>query len=297
AAGLHPTADQIEMFAYQLPDATLSNLIDIFVSLSQVDGLYFVCNIDDFKFLADMIQHIPLNLRVRYVFCTAPINRKHPFVCTSFLKFARQFSRNEPLTFNWLCRHINWPLTPPKNIKDLVHLEAVHDVLDLYLWLSYRFMDMFPDVNHVRDIQTELDSIIQIGVKNITRLIRASDSISTAATTGFDDVPVRGRIRTNGRINMEGTNTKDQVFSGSRRIRGSKALGYKAVVCKAGTSQRAGDSLSTRLVQQGHLTAELLQQLQEEWSASQVHGPQAQRDSVAQDRDKSTSKGLRKKKK
>lgn len=59
---------------------------DIFVSLSQVDGLYFVCNIDDFKFLADMIQHIPLNLRSRYVFCTAPINKKQPFVCTSFLK-------------------------------------------------------------------------------------------------------------------------------------------------------------------------------------------------------------------
>ncbi|MEQ2199883.1 hypothetical protein XENOCAPTIV_015574, partial [Xenoophorus captivus] len=62
---------------------------DIFVSLSQVDGLYFVCNIDDFKFLADMIQHIPLNLRSRYVFCTAPINKKQPFVCTSFLKVDR----------------------------------------------------------------------------------------------------------------------------------------------------------------------------------------------------------------
>ncbi|XP_067909410.1 ATP-dependent RNA helicase SUPV3L1, mitochondrial isoform X3 [Heterodontus francisci] len=290
AAGLHPTADQIEMFAYQLPDATLSNLIDIFVSLSQVDGLYFVCNVDDFKFLADMIQHIPLNLRVRYVFCTAPINRKHPFVCTSFLKFARQFSRDEPLTFEWLCRHINWPLTPPKNIKDLVHLEAVHDVLDLYLWLSYRFMDMFPDVNFVRDIQVELDSIIQIGVKNITRLIRASDS----TTAGPDDASVHGGIWTKRRINMKGTNTKDQDYSGSRRIRGSKALGYRAVVCKEDIPEGAGDSLSARLVQQGQLTAELLQQLQEEWSASQAHGLQAP--GGAQDQSETTSRGLRKKK-
>lgn len=51
------------------------------------------------------------------------------------LQFARQFSRDEPLTFDWVCRHVSWPLVPPKNIKDLVHLEAVHDVLDLYLWL------------------------------------------------------------------------------------------------------------------------------------------------------------------
>ncbi|XP_067833342.1 ATP-dependent RNA helicase SUPV3L1, mitochondrial, partial [Heptranchias perlo] len=296
-AGLHPTAEQIEMFAYQLPDATLSNLIDIFVSLSQVDGLYFVCNIDDFKFLADMIQHIPLNLRVRYVFCTAPINRKQPFVCTSFLKFARQFSRNEPLTFDWLCRHVNWPLIPPNNIKDLVHLEAVHDVLDLYLWLSYRFMDMFPDANFVRDIQTELDAIIQTGVKNITRLIRASESISAATTAGPDDASVYGVIRTNRRVNTEGRNTKERDYSASRRIRGSKALGYRAVVCEADVPEQAGESLSARLVQQGQLTAELLQQLQEEWSASQASGLQTPGDTAAQDPSKSTSKGLRRKKK
>lgn len=70
-------------------------LQDIFVSLSQVDGLYFVCNIEDFKFLADMIQHIPLNLRSRYVFCTAPINKKQPFVCTTFLK-VRALMENIP---------------------------------------------------------------------------------------------------------------------------------------------------------------------------------------------------------
>lgn len=153
-AGLHPTADQIELYAYHLPNSTLSNLMDIFVNLSTVDdSLYFMCNIEDFKFLADMIQHVPLPLRARYLFCCAPINKKMPFVCTMFLKvnvlkvnldlyllynlfqFARQYSRNEPITFDWLCRNIGWPVQMPKTILDLVHLEALFDVLDLYLWL------------------------------------------------------------------------------------------------------------------------------------------------------------------
>ncbi|XP_054626674.1 ATP-dependent RNA helicase SUPV3L1, mitochondrial isoform X1 [Dunckerocampus dactyliophorus] len=240
-AGLHPTAEQIEMFAYHLPEASLSNLIDIFVSFSQVDGLYFVCNIDDFKFLADMIQHIPLNLRSRYVFCTAPINKKQPFVCTSFLKFARQFSRDEPLTFDWVCRHVNWPVAQPKNIKDLVHLEAVHDVLDLYLWLSYRFMDMFPDTAVVREIQRELDNIIQEGVRNITRLIRASDP----ATTG----PLHGTV--------PGSHGPSSNYtSRSRRTPGSPK----------GSGQTMDSSLTNRLVRDGLLTSEMLQQLQREWS-------------------------------
>uniref|UniRef100_I3JDG7 ATP-dependent RNA helicase SUPV3L1, mitochondrial n=1 Tax=Oreochromis niloticus TaxID=8128 RepID=I3JDG7_ORENI len=273
-AGLHPTAEQIEMFAYHLPDATLSNLVDIFVSLSQVDGLYFVCNIDDFKFLADMIQHIPLNLRSRYVFCTAPINKKQPFVCTSFLKFARQFSRDEPLTFDWVCRHISWPLAPPKNIKDLVHLEAVHDVLDLYLWLSYRFMDMFPDTASIREIQRELDDIIQQGVRNITRLIRASDPTVTD--------PLQAQSN---RHSQTGRGTGSTKFlTGSRGQRGQRASG-----------QMMDSSLASRLVRDGLLTPDLLQQLQREWSKDQKQDNSSQR---ALDLEhQSNNKGKRKKKK
>lgn len=239
-AGLHPTAEQIEMFAYHLPHATLSNLVDIFVSLSQVDGLYFVCNIEDFKFLADMIQHIPLNLRSRYVFCTAPINKKLPFVCTTFLKFARQFSRDEPLTFEWVCRHIGWPSPAPKNIKDLVHLEAVHDVLDLYLWLSYRFMDMFPDTTFIRQIQKELDQIIQEGVRNITRLIRATDISTTDPLHSHNGKP------------------EESAASSSAASRARKVQRDSGTV---------GDSsLTSRLVRDGLLTPDMIRQLQKEWS-------------------------------
>jgi len=56
-----------------------------------------------------------------------------------FLKIVRQFSRGELITFDWLCHHVGWPFPPPDTIMDLMHLEAVHDVFDLYLWLSYRF--------------------------------------------------------------------------------------------------------------------------------------------------------------
>jgi ATP-dependent RNA helicase SUPV3L1/SUV3 len=193
-AGLHPTADQIELYAYHLPNSTLSNLMDIFVSLSTVDdSLYFMCNIEDFKFLAEMIQHVPLPLRARYVFCCAPINRKMPFVCSMFLKFARQFSKNEPVTFDWLCNQVSWPFGLPKTILDLVHLEAVFDVLDLYLWLSYRFMDIFPDSNMVRDMQIELDDIIQQGVFQITKLLKNSETATSTNTPDEDQFTISQR--------------------------------------------------------------------------------------------------------
>ncbi|XP_045639452.1 ATP-dependent RNA helicase SUPV3L1, mitochondrial [Ursus americanus] len=277
AAGLHPTAEQIEMFAYHLPDTTLANLIDIFVDFSQVDGQYFVCNMDDFKFSAELIQHIPLSLRVRYVFCTAPINKKQPFVCSSLLQFARQYSRNEPLTFSWLRRYIKWPLLPPKNIKDLMDLEAVHDVLDLYLWLSYRFIDMFPDASLIRDLQKELDGVIQDGVHNITKLIKISESHKLL---NLESLSAENQSR------LSGT-SKGQA----RRMRGTKTLGSKAA---EPPGPDAGEkSLASRLVQQGLLTADMLKQLEKEWLTQQTeHGKDRTEPETP-----SPSKGTRRKKK
>ncbi|XP_040831807.1 ATP-dependent RNA helicase SUPV3L1, mitochondrial isoform X2 [Ochotona curzoniae] len=254
AAGLHPTAEQIEMFAYHLPDTTLSNLIDIFVDFSQVDGQYFVCNMDDFKFSAELIQHIPLSLRVRYVFCTAPINKKQPFVCSSLLQFARQYSRNEPLTFAWLRRYIKWPLLPPKNIKELMDLEAIHDVLDLYLWLSYRFMDMFPDASLIRDLQKELDGIIQEGVHNITKLIKISE---TQKLLNLESLSPGSQSRLSGTLKGQ-----------ARRTRGTRVVGNKAA--EPPNPDVGGLPLTSRLVQQGLLTADMLRQLEKEWLMRQT---------------------------
>lgn len=195
-AGLHPTAEQMELYAYHLPHASLSSLMDIFVHLCTVDdSLYFMCNTEAFKFLAEMIQHVPLPLRARYVFCCAPINNKFPFVCATFLKMVRQYSRNEPITRNWLCNAVDWPLRSPKTIMDLVHLESVFDVLELYLWLSYRFPDMFPDVKLVREMETELDAIIQQGIFQITRLLRNSEQILRDDPEGIDIGSKRKTLR------------------------------------------------------------------------------------------------------
>lgn len=179
SGGIHPTADQIEMFAYYLPQATLSNLVDIFTSLCQINSShYFMCNVEDFKFLADMIQHVPLPLRSRYVFCCAPINRKSSYVCTIFLKYARMYSSNQPITVEWLCRNILWPFQPPVKIQQLFHMEQVFDCLDLYLWLSYRFPDLFQDQEAVRTMQVELDRLIHEGVAQITKLLKAGQTMS-----------------------------------------------------------------------------------------------------------------------
>lgn len=173
-AGLHPTAEQIELFAFHLPHLSLCNLIDLFIDLCEFDSsAYFICDMENFKLLANTIQHINVPLRSRYIFCCAPINTKFPFTIAMFTKFVRQFSVGEPVTCDWVKRNINWPCKAPKNLEELNHLETIFDVFELYLWLSYRFTDIFPEPDAIRALQTELDSTIYSGVSNIVGLIKA----------------------------------------------------------------------------------------------------------------------------
>ncbi|GFR98358.1 ATP-dependent RNA helicase SUV3 homolog, mitochondrial-like Protein [Elysia marginata] len=262
--GLHPTADQIELFAYHLPRASLSNLIDIFEMSCEMDSdTFFMCNSDDFKFLADMIEHVPLPLRVRYVFCCAPISVKQPFACAMFLKFARRFSRNEPLTLDWLCRQLGWPLKPAGNLVDLVHLECVFDVLDLYLWLSYRFPDLFPDVTMVRELQSELDSIIQVGVRNIVQLVRnqenQSKGIVVEGTEGLgmqDGEDAEFVMKTRKQRSRERKPLQQGLEHDQREARKSKA-----------EMKMNNSKLAQKLVESGMVTKEVLDKLRSEWEA------------------------------
>jgi len=275
-AGLHPTFDQLEMYAYHLPAASLSNLVDIFISLSTLDdSMYALCHLDDFKFLAEMIEHIKLPLKAKYTFCCAPINRKMPFLCTMFLKMARQYSKGELISFDWLCTQVGWPFSPPDTILDLVHLEAVHDVLDLYLWLSYRFSDMFPDVDTVRQIQQELDRVVEEGVANLVQLLKNSESPVSRRTGMLDEDGIEARNRIVKKLRDTWTHKdaplalteSDEASENRPNIQFDEDLQQreqsKSQQVKKSNKKPQG-KLTKRLIKQGLLTPSMLNQLQKE---------------------------------
>lgn len=52
---------------------------------------------------------------------------------------------------------------------------------------SYRFMDLFNQADLVRDMQKELDQIIQQGVVQLTRLLRNSETGISSGTSKADE--------------------------------------------------------------------------------------------------------------
>lgn len=175
-AGLHPTAEQIELFAYHLPHLSLRNLIDLFMDLCKYDtDSYFMCEMESFKVLADAIQHVNMDLRKRYVFCLAPVNVKEAYMIRIFTSYARHYGNGEIISRRLVERLVNWPYSMPKTIADMHQLEIVHDSLELYQWLAQRMPDIFADVEGVRALQLELEEVISGAMTNFIKLITTGD--------------------------------------------------------------------------------------------------------------------------
>lgn len=107
-------------------------------------------------------------------------------------------------------------------------------------------MDMFPDTALIREIQQELDSIIQQGVQNITRLLRANDPTVTAS------------LLKPGSQQAIGGGASSSHLTGSKGQKGQR-----------GSREAMESPLAGRLVRDGLLTPDLLRQLQREWSKAQ----------------------------
>ena len=114
---------------------------------------------------------------------------------------------------------------------------------------SYRFPDLFPDVDLVRGMQTELDELIRTGVVNITRLLRNSE---TGVTSGVspDDEDRFEMLRRGGGTDR----TLSEAYSEARGRAGTRGGGRGG----------GGGGLADSLVKEGVITKEMLVQLRRE---------------------------------
>uniref|UniRef100_A0A2K6VUE1 RNA helicase n=1 Tax=Onchocerca volvulus TaxID=6282 RepID=A0A2K6VUE1_ONCVO len=161
-AGIAPTSEQLETFSYHLPHASFLNIIDMFISISSLSKRFHLCDIEQFRKLAELIDDIPLSMKVKYVFCTAPIDMEvdNGVARTCFVRIARRFAEGEAINYNWFCEIIQWPFPKPTNVTMLLDMCKLYNLIDLYLWLSYKFPDMFPDRERIRLLGKLIESYI-----------------------------------------------------------------------------------------------------------------------------------------
>ncbi|KAJ3679663.1 hypothetical protein LUZ60_017674 [Juncus effusus] len=139
--GLFPCFEQVELFAGQYPKLGFGELLEKFRENCRLDGMYFFCNQDGVRKVANMLEQVQgLTLKERYNFCFAPCNVRDPKAMNHLFKFASCYSKNRRVNIS-----MGMPTRSAKDDFELLDLETKHQVVSMYLWLSYHFEeDVFP---------------------------------------------------------------------------------------------------------------------------------------------------------
>lgn len=175
SAGIFPSSEQMEEFAKQLPGITdLGDLLDKYVMLARLDGDYFLCNHTDMKEAAALLREIELDLSDRFTFCMAPINLRNPLARRVFLDYARAHSQNQSVALD-----IYLPKYAPQTAESLRDVEIKAQIIDLYLWLSYRFEATFVENDLALELKTRVLELVEEGLVNTTYNRESKKSKST----------------------------------------------------------------------------------------------------------------------
>ncbi|KAK8709625.1 hypothetical protein V6N13_060638 [Hibiscus sabdariffa] len=142
-AGLFPSFDLIYMYSRLHPKRGLYQILEDFLENAKLSENYFFANCEDLLKVADIIDGLPLSLHDKYTFCISPVDMDDEISIQGLTQFAENYAKKGLVRL----REIFTPgtLRVPKTPTALKELESIHKVLELYVWLSFRLDEAFPD--------------------------------------------------------------------------------------------------------------------------------------------------------
>ncbi|KAJ8543217.1 hypothetical protein K7X08_005740 [Anisodus acutangulus] len=142
-ADLFPNFNLLYMYSHLHPKHGLHDILEHFLDNAKLSEHYFIANCEEMLKVATLIDTLPLSLHDKYLFCISPVDMDDDISSQGLTQFATNYSKNGLVRL----REIFTPgtLKVPKSHTALQELESIHKVLDLYVWLSYRLEESFPD--------------------------------------------------------------------------------------------------------------------------------------------------------
>ncbi|GLT60346.1 hypothetical protein SLA2020_331160 [Shorea laevis] len=142
-AGLLPSFDLLCMYSRLHPNHGFYRILEHFLENAKLSDNYFISNCEDILKVAAVVDQLPLGMHDKYHFCVSPVDMDDEISAQGLTQFAENYAKKGIVRL----REIFTPgtLRVPKTHGKLKELESIHKVLDLYIWLSFRFEDSFPD--------------------------------------------------------------------------------------------------------------------------------------------------------
>ncbi|CAN6281415.1 unnamed protein product [Urochloa humidicola] len=142
-AGLFPTFDLLSLYSRLHGTDFFHPILERFLDKAKLSPDYFIAECEDMLKVAAIVDDFPLGLYDKYLFCISPVDMRDDISVQGLVQFAENYARKGIVRL----KEIFTPgtLQVPKTHNQLKELESVHKVLELYVWLSFKMEDSFPD--------------------------------------------------------------------------------------------------------------------------------------------------------
>lgn len=152
--------EHIKLVSSILQTDNLEKIFGFFVKHMEFDGPFEAGDFEDMANIAVTIDKFDLSLRDKFIFATAPVGRAD-YILEQFERYLNDFAAKGRVAY--LVLETLPPFADTEN-----RLREVEDrikEISLYLWLAYRFEDVFIDVELAKQHRVRLNNFIEASLK------------------------------------------------------------------------------------------------------------------------------------
>ena len=157
------TASQVTELSAHLNTINLSKILKYFSKHMRYDGPFEAVNIKTMIELAVMLdQKSNLSLEDKYMLSNAPINTKSPLILSGYKKYVSNILKHKITKYELSSKAHGVATTQ----LELLRAEDEIKKISLYLWLSYKFPELFPDKIKVEQFRIQLNNFCENSLKS-----------------------------------------------------------------------------------------------------------------------------------
>ncbi len=153
--------EHIRLVGSILEEKSLFEILTFFVKHMQFSGPFRAANLEGMLEAATIVDHFNLDLSAKYHLACAPLNFKSPYIVAAYERYIHAIEANQPVYYQ-----------PPtllhefaQSSDELLEAEDMSKEISLYLWLSYRFSDLFVDKDDALRYRKIINRFIENSLK------------------------------------------------------------------------------------------------------------------------------------
>jgi ATP-dependent RNA helicase SUPV3L1/SUV3 len=140
-----------------LETENITPILRFFADNMEFDGPFIAANIDSMLEIAAIVDEYDLDLKTRFYLACAPASISSPYIESVFHRYIKQIEAGKKVLY-----------IPPRDLPAfaqtndmLLNAEDRVREISLYLWLSFKFPDIFEDTDKALQARVRLNNYIE----------------------------------------------------------------------------------------------------------------------------------------